>query len=95
MDSKDRVVVVASLAMLATIPLFFTDGFYSAFTGRDAAARMDPALHCDAFAECVEECAELGPSELFCATDSCSRQAEFGAEVVFACRDPFLDKGPS
>jgi hypothetical protein len=95
MDSKDRVVVVASLAMLATIPLFFTDAFYGAFTGRDAEARMDPAQHCEAFAECVEECAERGPSEAYCTTDFCAPQAEFGPEVVFACQEPFLDQGPS
>lgn len=80
--------VGVTIASLAVIPFFFTDGFYDGFVGHGRTIS-----DCSGFEECVTECAETGPSERYCAKEVCASQAYYGPAKVFECREGYLDQG--
>ncbi len=80
--------VGVTIASLALIPLFFTEGFYGGFIGHGRTS-----ADCSGYEECVTECAETGPSERFCAKEKCASMPLYGPSKVFECRESFLDQG--
>lgn len=80
--------VGVTVASLALIPFFFTEGFYGSFVGHERTQ-----ADCSGFEECVTDCAETGPSERYCATEVCAPQAFYGPTKVFECREGYLENG--
>ena len=80
--------VGVTIASLAVIPLFFTEGFFGGFVGNGRTVS-----DCSGYEECVTECAETGPSERYCAKEKCAAESLYGPSKVFECSPGYLEMG--